>query len=71
MAKTNRQKYQFQFLKHGNWSLILKKKKELKSAKVRVTMQFYNKSIELRSNGRWHWILSVVNLVLYKQQVSG
>lgn len=43
MAKTNRQKYQFQFLK---------KKIELKSAKVRVTMQFYNKSIELRSNGR-------------------
>lgn len=62
MAKTNRQKYQFQFLK---------KKIELKSAKVRVTMQFYNKSIELRSNGRWHWILSVVDLVLYKQQVSG
>lgn len=51
--------------------LFYKKKIELKSAKVRVTMQFYNKSIELRSNGRWHWILSVVDLVLYKQQVSG
>lgn len=52
MAKNKQTKVSISILK--TWELIayFKKKIELKSAKVRVTMQFYNKSIELRSNGR-------------------